>query len=79
MQHTVATTTTVAEALTKAERELRHLVGKARRVSRARRQGKKLAMTTAYVSIVSGHGLSALRHAKHMLGMDTIEPRTPNN
>jgi hypothetical protein len=64
----------VNEALTNAEFCLRNLVGKANRSLRA---GKPLALTATNVSILAGHSLSSVRAAKHMLGMPTIEPRTP--
>jgi hypothetical protein len=64
----------VREALTNAERELRKLVHQAQI---SLRTGRTATLTPTYVSIVSGHGLSAVRHAKHLLGLPTIEPRTP--
>jgi hypothetical protein len=64
----------VTEALTNAEFVLRNLVSKA---NRSRRAGKTLALTATNVSILAGHGLSSVRCAKHMLGVPTIEPRTP--
>lgn len=66
--------TTVNQSLTCAERELRKLTRQARL---SLRTGKTVTLTPTYVAIVSGHGLSAVRCAKHMLGMPTIEPRTP--
>jgi hypothetical protein len=64
----------VRDALTNAERELRKLTRQARI---SLRTGRTVTLTPTYVSIVSGHGLSAVRHAKHLLGLPTIEPRTP--
>ena len=65
----------VNEALTNAEVMLRNLVGKANRSLTYRQTAR--ADSGPDVSIQAGHGLSSIRAAKHMLGMPTIEPRTP--
>jgi hypothetical protein len=72
-KHTAIKDATVVEDLTNAEMLLRNLVRKA---NAAMRSGKPM-ITAEYLSIQAGLGLSSVRAAKHMLGVPTIEPRTP--
>jgi hypothetical protein len=67
---------TLDQLLTATENELRKLTRQARR---ALRTGKMGSLTAEYVAITSGHGLSNLRCAKHMIGLELIEPRTPRD
>jgi hypothetical protein len=73
MKHKAIKDATVIEDLTNAEMLLRNLVGKANAAMRSR----KPMITAEYLSIQAGLSLSSIRAAKHMLGVPTIEPRTP--
>ena len=57
--------TTVAQSLTVAEQLIRSLARRPRRSEQT-------------IAICAGHSLSAIRHAKQLLGVPTIEPRTSN-